>query len=282
METVKQKGLTGTGLKLMALGFMLLDHIHYFFGFTGMIPEWFSMVGRLAAPIFLFCVIEGFTHTHDRKRYFLRVLAIAAPMGALQFFMTYAGVLVRPDGFYPVNGIMMNFLILMMLWQGMDWLRAKKFVRGALAILLPLAWPFAAGMLAGVVPQAETVLGLLSYTLLPSWAMILDGGTPFILLGVLLYAFRKNRKVQVGVFIAFEFLYDFCFIGHIASSSMPDFHWSQMFTMYYEWLGVFAAVPMLCYNGQRGRGLKVLFYVFYPAHVYLLYAASWLLYTVLK
>ena len=30
---------------------------------------------------------------------------------------------------------------------------------------------------------------------------------------------------------------------------------------------------MLLYNGQRGRGLKQLFYVFYyPAHVYLLYA----------
>lgn len=280
METTKQKGLTGTGLKLLALGLMVLDHIHYFFGFTGVIPEWFSMLGRLAAPIFLFCVIEGFTHTHDRKRYFLRVLAISAPMGALQFFMTYGGILVRPDGFYPVNGIMMNFLILMLLWQGMDWLRAKKFVRGALAFVLPLAWPFAAVALAARVPQLEPVIGFLCYTLLPAWAMILDGGAPFILLGVLMYAFRKNRKVQAAVFIAFEILYDFFFIAHIASSSMPDFHWSQMLTMYYEWMGVFAVVPMLCYNGQRGKGLKTLFYVFYPAHVYILYAASWLLYLV--
>ena len=48
-----------------------------------------------------------------------------------------------------------------------------------------------------------------------------------------------------------------------------------MFTLAYEWLSVFAVFFMLLYNGQRGRGLKRLFYIFYPAHVYLLYALSW-------
>lgn len=65
-------GLTGTTLKLMALVLMLLDHIHYFFEFTGAIPLWFSMAGRLSAPLFLFCTVEGFAHTHDRRRYFRR------------------------------------------------------------------------------------------------------------------------------------------------------------------------------------------------------------------
>ena len=50
---------------------------------------------------------------------------------------------------------------------------------------------------------------------------------------------------------------------------------SWMFTLAYEWLSVFAVFFMLLYNGQRGRGLKRLFYIFYPAHVYLLYALSW-------
>ena len=51
METTraltKTGGITETGLKWIALVTMVMDHIHYFFGFTGMIPEWFSMVGRL-------------------------------------------------------------------------------------------------------------------------------------------------------------------------------------------------------------------------------------------
>jgi len=58
-------------------------------------------------------------------------------------------------------------------------------------------------------------------------------------------------------------------------SKQPYFHWTQMFTVYYEWYGALAAVPMLCYNGKRGRGPKTFFYVFYPAHIYILYALSW-------
>ena len=43
-----------------------------------------------------------------------------------------------------------------------------------------------------------------------------------------------------------------------------------------------AVLLMLLYNGQRGSGHKQLFYWFYPAHVYLLYGASCLLYNVLR
>ena len=55
-----------------------------------------------------------------------------------------------------------------------------------------------------------------------------------------------------------------------------------MFTTYYEWFGVAAAVLMLAYNGMRGSGHKQLFYWFYPAHIYLLYGASCLLYNVMR
>ena len=49
-----KNGLSGTQLKIIALVLMVLDHIHYFFGFTGVIPEWFSMLGRLSALLFVF------------------------------------------------------------------------------------------------------------------------------------------------------------------------------------------------------------------------------------
>ena len=58
----------------------------------------------------------------------------------------------------------------------------------------------------------------------------------------------------------------------------PGFALSQMFTVYCDWMGGFLAAPLLlCYNGQRGRGYRHFFYAFYPAHIYLLYALSWLL-----
>ena len=58
-EMMQKRGISGTGLKWIALVTMVLDHIHYFFGFTGAVPEWFSMVGRVSAPLFLFCLVEG-------------------------------------------------------------------------------------------------------------------------------------------------------------------------------------------------------------------------------
>ena len=45
---------------------------------------------------------------------------------------------------------------------------------------------------------------------------------------------------------------------------------------------IVAVLLMLLYNGQRGSGHKQLFYWFYPAHVYLLYGASCLVYNVLR
>ena len=39
MLTAKRAGLSGTALKTIALVLMVLDHIHYFFEFTGLVPE---------------------------------------------------------------------------------------------------------------------------------------------------------------------------------------------------------------------------------------------------
>ena len=106
-----QRGITETGLKWIALVSMLMDHIYYFFGYTNLIPWWFGLAGRLAAPLFLFCLVEGFFHTGSRKRYFFKILCIAVPMGLLHFFMRFGNVFVRPDGFYPQNAMLSSFLI---------------------------------------------------------------------------------------------------------------------------------------------------------------------------
>ena len=61
------------------------------------------------------------------------------------------------------------------------------------------------------------------------------------------------------------FLYDFVFIGYMVVRGGESF--TTLFTQYYEWMELLAVVPLALYNGRRGRGLKALFYVFYPAHV---------------
>lgn len=44
--SLSRRGLSGTALKILALLLMVLDHIEYFFQFTGVVPLWFSMAGQ--------------------------------------------------------------------------------------------------------------------------------------------------------------------------------------------------------------------------------------------
>ena len=287
MLTKLKNGLDGTQLKTIALALMVLDHIHYFFEFTGCIPTVFNMLGRLSAPLFLFCTVEGFAHTHDRKRYFVRIWGIGTDMAALEFFMIYAKAFRRGDDFYPLNAIFQDLALLCIVWQGIDWLREKKWVRGVAAIAAVAGWPFVMVAFLSAFPQiqqmpwASTVVAFVITSPLPLWTSITDGSWSFLLGGVLLYALRGRRKVQLTVWALVTFLCDFALTFGMAYRQ-EGFVWTQMFTTYYEWFGVFAALLMLLYNGQRGSGHKQLFYWFYPAHVYLLYGASCLLYNVLR
>lgn len=275
-----RRGLTSTGLKGIALALMVLDHIHYIFGFTGWIPEWFSMLGRLSAPLFLFCAVEGFTHTRSRKTYFLRVYALSVLMTGLLLVMNLLGVLVRPDGFYPMNGIMTTFAVLTIVWQGMDWLGEGRYLRGAAAVILPLAWPMLLTAAMGALPALGLPLTAL-IALVPTWNFSPDASLPVLVSGILLYLCRRRRRLQVAAFAAFHLLFYLVYVGLVYAQT-PGFHWTQMFTVYYEWYGAFAGLLMLCYNGQRGRGCKNLFYAFYPAHIYIFYILSWALYVFLS
>lgn len=277
MRSIKERGLTGNELKWIALVLMILDHIHYFFGFTRYIPEWFSMAGRLAAPLFLFCLAEGFSHTRNRIKYFFKVYMIHLLMSEI-LFLTICGLIpTRPDGFYPLNGMMTSFAILMVVFQGLDWLGEKRWLPGLAAVVLPLAWPVLTGTLMGMAPALQMPLAVLGYTLVPMWNSNPDASISVILSGILLYAFRRNRKVQAGVFVGGTLAYSFL-LPLLVFSRSPEFHWTMMFTTAYEWYGALAVILMLCYNGKRGRGPKAFFYMFYPAHIYVFYALSWLLY----
>ncbi len=143
-----------------------------------------------------------------------------------------------------------------------------------MALILPLIWPILLNLLAMALPSLMNPIAIIGYTVLPMVNSNWDTSFVTLATGVLLYLLRDRRRLQVGAFMAATFLYFFVVVGKMLSGQ-PDFAWSQMFTQYYEWMGLFAGVLMLCYNGQRGRGCKKLFYIYYPAHIYLLYALSW-------
>lgn len=66
------KGLTSYQLKILGIILMVFDHIHQMFYMNG-VPMWFTGVGRLVAPIFLFLSAEGFYYTKNKKKYMARL-----------------------------------------------------------------------------------------------------------------------------------------------------------------------------------------------------------------
>ena len=71
--------MSTTVLKVIAIITMLIDHL----GASGLIPfgsPWYTVcrvIGRLAIPLFCFCVAEGLKYSKNRKNYILRLFLFA-------------------------------------------------------------------------------------------------------------------------------------------------------------------------------------------------------------
>jgi len=61
-------------LKIFAIISMLIDHAS--FAFYGKFSPW-NYLGRLAFPIFAYQISEGYIHTSNLRKYFLRLLVFA-------------------------------------------------------------------------------------------------------------------------------------------------------------------------------------------------------------
>ena len=83
---MEKKGvLSQEGLKLVACITMLVDHTAVVFG----LPMWQRIIGRLAFPIYCFLISEGIAHTHNSRRYFLRLLVMAVLSEPVYDFVLY-------------------------------------------------------------------------------------------------------------------------------------------------------------------------------------------------
>lgn len=260
--TNRWKILDATTLKLVAVVLMFLDHIHQMFVHVGA-PVWLTMLGRPVFPIFLFVSAESFCHTHNKKKYLQRLLL--ASWGMTLFTVALQGVLPNPDVVLMNNAFGTFFIAVfyMMLWDiFVEGIRKKKPARIAKAVLcsfLPVLGTIPLFLVAGLSANQNipfpAIRALITAAMLVPNILTIEGGVAMAALGVGFYIFRKHRIVQIILLLILSaFVY--------------------LTGDYIQWMMCFAAVPIALYNGERGKGMKNFFYLFYPLHIGVLYIVS--------
>lgn len=258
MEKVT-KGITSFQLKLLGIVLMVFDHLGQFFGFLGA-PVWFHWLGRLVAPIFLFTSSEGFIYTSNRKKYLLRLL--------YGFWLMGIGNIIANKFFMNENEVLINnifgtlFLGVLYMWF-IDEIRKNwklkqplKVVGGFILCIVPIVLSFAVLLLMDGMDSKASLIIFRMFTFLVPLPILSEGGPLFILLAVLFYLFHGKKSGQL---ISLAVI---AVISFISGTGNP-------FTENYQWMMCLAAVPIILYNGEKGRGMRNFFYYFYPAHIYL-------------
>lgn len=259
----RRRGLDGFQLKLLALIIMTIDHIHYFGSTLTDMPQIMTLIGRIAAPIFVYFVAQGFAHTHSRGKYLLRLYigGVLMQIGNLlvNLYLPLKG------GAMVINGIFTTMAVIVIyLWWIENMRKAWREHRRGVAALYVLAM---AGLLLSFFPimwliPVSPLAARLALILVPS-PLYCEGSILIVLFGIGFY-YCRNSKTALAVFYTAS-LTLLAGVNLLLSPQTP------LLSMFFMWL----ALPfLLLYNGERGRGMKYLFYLYYPAHVYILAIAA--------
>lgn len=201
--------------------------------------QWGREFGRIAFILFAFLVTEGFTHTHDRKKYLWR-LGIFALLSEIPFDLAIFGKLFTLEGQNVFFTLFFGVLALYFI---------EEF-------------------------QGYFLLQILAVTASCVLAILLD--TDYMIMGVLLigvlYLCRKSfwQQMVAGATIMY-----FGTVMNYVISYWNDWEYVMQF---FEWgktemYGMFAFILIYFYNGKKGKQTpKMVYYLFYPIHLLLLYA----------
>lgn len=262
-------------LKLFAMCCMVFDHAVRIFplgqifapladllwskGYGG-IADWLlddcalyiMYIGRLAAPIFIYCIAQGFAHTSNVRRYVGRVLltAVIAQVPYTLFDLAEMRVLgVERD--WRETGLNILFTLALALCV----LRAhEELKRRGLVLLSPLA--------------------VAAATWLAAW-LNMEGGKGYILLAWVYYVTRTRPRWQRALlYIPAVMLSRRGLVLWVAESLGTAELSGALRNCLLNVLGnYFGMLVTLADNGEKGRagkGFQRFCYAFYPAHFALL------------
>ena len=228
-------------IKYIAIFAMLMDHIAYVFSKVFLNYSWgFALnfvlrtFGRITAPVMCWFLAQGFVYTSSRKKYALRLLIFAVVSQ-----VPYA--LLRSDvtffaGLNVIYTLLVSFLMLCVLDSSLE-----------------------------TFPKWVITIALLALSMFGDWAFF----APLMVL--FFYYFRDNRK-RLLLFYSLASVM-------VVLADLTILYLNHYYLYQELWqLGMFLFIPLLLlYNGEPGSRHpfnKWFFYVFYPAHLLVLYVIA--------
>lgn len=241
----EKRGLSGAALKWIAMGLMLLDHTGIALLQDTAVYVPIRLLGRIAFPIFIFFVTEGFAKTHNRGKYLLRMVIFAA-ISEIPFDYVMrlgerdlkAGRLVE----FSYQNVFFTLTLGLCALIVFDFFekRAKNKWLKILALVLTAAAFGAAGYFLKVDYKAAGPVAILACYFFRRLPQIVFGDPE-----------DDSRQLACAGTCA-SILCLTCLSSLTELCALP------------------AAALIYFYNGKRGKGPKYLFYAFYPAHLLVL------------
>ncbi len=307
--SAKQKGISGSTIKIIAVASMLIDHIAatilirqilergYMDAASGSlsnIMEWLTengvlfygyqvmrRIGRLGFPIFCFLLVEGFRRTGNVKRYALRLAAFAM-LSEIPFDLATKGELI----YMGYQNVYFTLLLGLLALCGIDWIGHHK-LPGAVRVISNVT-----GVLMPGVYLMALTYGMFKGDLK---SLLVTGVAGALAAAVALQIYRVARgEHRAQLFCAELTVLTFCMcaaealmtdyggMGVLTIGVMCFFRRKKVISMLAgcivltimslsEITAFFALIPIALYNGSRGLKMRYFFYAFYPVHLALLY-----------
>ena len=294
--------MSTTSLKLLALITMTIDHIGQF---IPSMPIYFRWIGRISGPLFIFCTMWGFYYTSNRKKYLVRMYLAQVLMAFMNLYLNNH-MLPNYDQ-YMANNIFVTLFLICIIIAIIECMINTPHT-GRKYLLLFSIWQLLSTVIIifsnSILPNSN--VDYLFYGAIFGNIFFNEGGVPFILLGLLLYFCKNNKKLLLTIYPLFCITYfTISFFSIVARTmhrmsryltgrsynpvrilmSLSGFDvafitpisMEYFLTFHFGWAMLFALPFMLIYNNQKGKGLKYLFYLFYPIHILILYCIGNLL-----
>ena len=272
----------------------IADNAVLYYGMSAM-----RMIGRLGFPIFCFLLVEGFQKTRNIKKYVFR-MGLFALISEIPFDLACSGKVLE----FGYQNVYFTLLIGILTLCVFDFF-AKHDMHKALQVILTIVGililpGYAAVAFCNFVGSFVAQLGI-------SLAYLMGGQEKITILLTVVYivfviamviAYAVFRRVQgsdrawrmcadmaalsVAMFAADFLRTDYSGMGVLTIAVMYLFRKRKVISMlsgcvvltlmsFNEITAFFALIPIALYNGERGLKMKYFFYIFYPAHLLIIW-----------